>query len=67
MSRRKKRSAGREPGPKPAGSERPNSPPRPAPVPNPPRPNQWFLGTTALLLAAWVGFLLLLALAAKAR
>lgn len=67
MSRRKKRSAGRQPGPKPAGDERPAGLPRPAPVPNPPRPNKWFLWTTALLLAAWVGFLLFLALAARGR
>ncbi|OHB78442.1 MAG: hypothetical protein A2V98_06740 [Planctomycetes bacterium RBG_16_64_12] len=62
MSRRKKSSAGRRGGA--AGSEQNGlrSTDRAAAEPNPPRPNKVFLGTTGLLLAAWIAFLIVLAL-----
>jgi len=53
MSRRNRRSPNRTP---PATSD-------PPPVePNPPRPNKAFLLASIVLLAAWIAFLLVLAL-----
>ena len=36
-------------------------PARKLPPPRPPRPNKWFLMVTALLLALWTGFLVVMA------
>ena len=58
MSRRKKPSADR------GAACEPGAPPdRATPQPNPPRPNKWFLLIAGILLAVWITFLLVLAVA----
>ena len=66
MSRRKKSSSSRRGNVAPAASEQNRVGPRDraAPEPNPPRPNKVFLVATCLLLAAWIAFLIVLAVRA---
>jgi len=61
MSRRKKSSAGRGPGPSPAERNDRATMDRTPPEPNPPRPNKPFLLAAGVLLTAWVAFLIILA------
>jgi len=64
MSRCRKSSRGRRRAPKPP--QRNDRPPdrRTLPEPNPPRPNKPLLAAAGVLLAAWIAFLLVLALTA---
>ena len=61
MSRRKKSSGGRRPGPKPQERTDTAAPTRPAPTPNPPPPSKPFLCAATILLAVWITFLVYLA------
>jgi len=61
MSRRKKSSRGRRPGPKPPQRTDTTASTRPAPTPNPPRPSKPFLCAATILLAVWITFLVYLA------
>jgi hypothetical protein len=60
MSRRK-RKPGRGDRPRPAEPRDPPAPRREPPKPNPPRPSKALLLVTSLLLAAWIAFLIILA------
>ncbi|MFH1265383.1 MAG: hypothetical protein ABIK89_06610 [Planctomycetota bacterium] len=66
MSRRKKSPSSRRSGIAPAASERNHVDPadQAAPEASPPRPNKAFLVAACLLLAAWIAFLIVLAVRA---
>ena len=61
MSRRKKSSAGRRPRPAPLEPKDHATVHRTPPQPQPPRPNKPFLLAAGILLAAWIAFLVILA------
>lgn len=61
MSRRRKSSRGRPRAPKPPQRNEHAPDPRTLPEPNPPRPNKPLLAAAGILLAAWIAFLLVLA------
>ena len=62
MSRRTRRSASRKAGRRPNHQDRPAADDSPEPRRNHPRPNKWLLAAAVLLEAAWIGFLIVMAL-----